>query len=48
MLQKGLRKYMIYNGKTGYLAVLHVLHVLPRATVLHVLTDGTEGLTVLA
>ena len=27
------------------MTVLHVLHVLLRAAVLHVLPDGTEGLT---
>ena len=27
------------------MTVLHVLHILLRATVLHVLPDGTEGLT---
>ena len=45
MLHRIVGKLLIIDEKTVLMTVLPVLSVLLRATVLHVLPDGTEGLT---
>ena len=45
MLHRQVGKILILDEKTVIMTVLLMLSVLLRATVLHVLPDGTEGLT---